>query len=133
MESQSTNSSIRPILPDLIHKKEEYGKSNLHSDEGIHEKINLLETLSTETHPEMRRSIRHIGPPASCKKMVQMDLGLKDEFQGQRIRWRPYLALTMWRKCSVRYSVLTLASSWIIRMATIHRIAATSDFVPALR
>ena len=33
-----------------------------------------------------------LPPPASCDKLVQMDLKLKPEFVGHRIRRRPYPA-----------------------------------------
>ena len=66
------------------------GASNLHSDEDMEDKIKLLD-------PRMQKLIRtylevfgELPPPASCDKLVQMDLKLKPEFVGHKIRRRPY-------------------------------------------
>ena len=68
------------------------GASNLHSDEDMEDKIKLLD-------PRVQKLIRtylevfgELPPPASCDKLVQMDLKLKPEFVGRKIRMRPYLA-----------------------------------------
>ena len=68
------------------------GASNLHSDEDMEDKIKLLD-------PRVQKLIRtylevfgELPPPASCDKMVQMDLKLKPEFVGHKIRRRPYPA-----------------------------------------
>ena len=62
------------------------------SDEEVEDKIKLLE-------PRIRKLIRtylelfgELPPPASCDKVVQMDLKLKPEFVGHKIRRRPYPA-----------------------------------------
>ena len=68
------------------------GASNLHSDEDMEDKIKLLD-------PRVQKLIRtclevfgELPPPASCDKLVQMDLKLKPEFVGHMIRRRPYPA-----------------------------------------
>ena len=75
-------------LPDSIHK----GASNLHSDSDLEDKIK-------ELNPRVQKLVRtylevfgELPPPASCEKLVQMDLKLKPEFQGHKIRRRPYPA-----------------------------------------
>ena len=83
---------VEPVeghLPASIHQ----GPSNLHSDEDIEDKIKLLD-------PRVQKLIRtylevfgELPPPASCDKLVQMDLKLKPEFVGHKIRRRPYPAL----------------------------------------
>ena len=68
------------------------GASNLHSDGNLEEKIKLLD-------PRVQKLIRNylevfgeLHFPASCDKLVQMDLKLKPEFVGHKIRRRPYPA-----------------------------------------
>ena len=79
---------VEDHLPASIHQ----GASNLHSDEDMEDKINLLD-------PRVQKLIRtyvdvfgELPPPASCDKLVQMDLKLKPEFVGHKIRRRPFLA-----------------------------------------
>ena len=80
--------SVWDHLPASIHQE----PSNLHSDEDLEDKIKLLE-------PRVQKLIRtylevfgELPPPASCDKLVQMDLTLKPEFVGHKIRRRPYPA-----------------------------------------
>ena len=68
------------------------GASNLHSDEDMEDKIKLL-------NPRVQKLIRtyvkvfgELPPPASCDKLVQMDLKLQPEFVGHKVRKRPYPA-----------------------------------------
>ena len=68
------------------------GASNLHSDEDMENKIKLLD-------PRVQKLIRtylevfgELPPRASCDKLVQIDLKLKPEFVGRKIRRRPYPA-----------------------------------------
>ena len=68
------------------------GASNLRSDEDMEDKIKVLD-------PRVQKLIRtylevfgELPPPASCDKLVQMDLKLKPEFVGHKIRRRPYPA-----------------------------------------
>ena len=84
-----TTKDAEPVedhLPASIHQ----GASNLHSDEDMEDEIKLLE-------PRVQKLIRtylelfgELPPPASCDKLVQMDLKLKPEFVGHKIRRRPY-------------------------------------------
>ena len=88
---KDTTKDAEPVedhLPASIHQ----GASNLHSDEDLKDKIKLLD-------PRVQKLIRtylevfgEISPSASCDKLVQMDLKLKPEFVGHKIRWRPYPA-----------------------------------------
>ena len=66
--------------------------SNSDSDKDMEDKIKLLD-------PRVQKLIRtylevfgELSPPASCDKLVQMDLKLKPEFVGNKIRRRPYPA-----------------------------------------
>ena len=68
------------------------GASNLHSNEDMDDKMKLLD-------PRVQKLIRtylevfgELPPPASCDKLIQMDLKLKPEFVGHKIRRRPYPA-----------------------------------------
>ena len=75
-------------------KKKEHGKSNLHAEEDILQKLespNLGPCLKKLliTYEEVFGAL---PPPLSCKKLVQMDLKLKPEFEKTRVRRRPYPA-----------------------------------------
>ena len=64
-------------------KKKEHGKSNPHAEEGFlqkHESLNLDPRLKKLliTYEEVFGAL---PPPLSCKKLVQMDLKLKPEFE----------------------------------------------------
>ena len=80
--------SVEDHLPASITQ----GASNLHSDEDMEDKIKLLD-------PRVQKLIRtylevfgELPPPASCDKLVQMDIKLKAESVGHKIRRRPYPA-----------------------------------------
>ena len=80
--------SVEDHLPTSITQ----GASNLHSDEDMEDKIKIFD-------PRVQKLIRtylevfgELPPPASCDKLVQMDLKLKPEFLGHKIRRRPYPA-----------------------------------------
>ena len=80
--------SVEDHLPSSITQ----GASNLHSDEDMEDKIKLLD-------PRVQKLIRtyldvfvELPPPASCDKLVQMDLKLKPESVGHKIRRTPYPA-----------------------------------------
>ena len=89
---KDTTKDAEPVedhLPASIHQ----GASNLDSDEDMEDKIKLLD-------PGVQKLIRtylevfgELPPPASCDKLVQMDLKLKPQFVGPKIRRRPYPAL----------------------------------------
>ena len=75
-------------------KKKEHGKSNLHAGEDFLQKI---ESLNLD--PRLKKLLityeevfGSLPPPLSCKKLVQMDLKLKPEFEKTRVRRRPYPA-----------------------------------------
>ena len=68
------------------------GASNLHSDEDIEDKIKLLDPRVQTLLRTYLEVFGELPPPASCDKLVQMDLKLKPEFVGQKIRRRPYPA-----------------------------------------
>ena len=79
-------------VEDHLQRSITQGASNLHSDEDIEDKIKLLD-------PRVQRLIRtylevfgELPPPASCDKLVLMDLKLKPKFVGHKIRRRPYPA-----------------------------------------
>ena len=73
-------------------KKEEKGKSNLHAEEDI---VDKLESMSL--NPRLSKLIQKyqevfgaLPPPRSCKELVQMDLKLEPEIEGSVVRRRPY-------------------------------------------
>ena len=68
------------------------GASNLHSDEDMEDKIKLLDPWVQKFIRTYLGPFRELPPPASCDKLVQMDLKLKPEFVGHKIRRRPYPA-----------------------------------------
>ena len=75
-------------------KKKEHGKINLHAEEDFLQK---LESLNLD--PRLKKLLityaevfGALPPPLSCKKLVQMDLKLKPEFEKTRVRRRPYPA-----------------------------------------
>ena len=75
-------------------KKKEHGKSNLHAEE---EFLQKLESLNLD--PRLKKLLityeevfGALPPPLSCKKLVQMDLKLKPEYEMTRVRRRPYPA-----------------------------------------
>ena len=79
---------VEDHLPASIHQ----GPSNLHSDEDLEDKIKPLDPRVQKlirTYPEVSGEL---PPPASCDKLVQMDLKVKPEFVGDKIRRRPYPA-----------------------------------------
>ena len=74
------------------HKKKEHGKSNIHAEEDFLQK---LESLNLD--PRLKKLLvtyeevfGALPPPLSCKKLVQMNLKLKPEFEKTRVRRRPY-------------------------------------------
>ena len=68
------------------------GASNLHSDEDMEDKIKLLDQRVQKLIRTYLEVFGELSPPASCDKLVQMDLKLKPEFVGHKIRRRPYPA-----------------------------------------
>ena len=88
---KDTTKDAEPVedhLPASIHQ----GASNLHSDEDMEEKIKLLDPRVQKlirTHLEV---FEELPPLASCDKLVEIDLKLKPEFVGHKIRRTPYPA-----------------------------------------
>ena len=83
-------------LPKLLigREKKEHGKSNLHAEEDFLQKI---ESLNLD--PRLKKLLLTyeevfgaLPPPLSCKKLVQMDVKLKPEFEKTRVRRGPYPA-----------------------------------------
>ena len=75
-------------------KKKEHGKSNLHAEEYFQQN---LESLNLD--PRLKKLLityeevfGALPPPLSCKKLVQMDMKLKPEFEKTRVRRRPHPA-----------------------------------------
>ena len=75
-------------------KKKEHGKSNLHAEEDFLQKLESLnlDPRLTKLLITDEEVFGALPPPLSCKKLVQMDLKLKPEFEKTRVRRRPYPA-----------------------------------------
>ena len=80
---QHQTSNLKPIAQ---------GASNLHCDEDMEDKIKLLDLLVQTLMRTYLEVFGELPPPATCDKLVQMDLKLKTEFVGHKIRRRPYSA-----------------------------------------
>ena len=80
--------SVEDHLPTSITQ----GASNLHSDEDMEDKIKLLDPRVQKLMRTYLEVFGELPPPASGDKLVQMDLKLKPEFVGHKIRRRPYPA-----------------------------------------
>ena len=73
---------VEDHLPASMHQ----GAGNLHYDEDMEDKIKLLDPRVQKLMRTCLEVFRELPPPASCDKMVQMDLKLKPEFVGHEIR-----------------------------------------------
>ena len=69
-----------------------HGASNLHSDEDMEDKIKLLDQRVQKLTRTYLELLGELTPQVSCEKLVQMDLKLKPQFVGHKIRRRPYPA-----------------------------------------
>ena len=87
-DSTKGEESVEDHLPTSITQ----GASNLHSDEDMEDKIKLLDPRVQTLIRTYLEVFGELPPPASCDKLVQMDLKLKPEFVGHKIRRRPYPA-----------------------------------------
>ena len=88
---KDTTKDAEPVedhLPASIHQ----GASNLHSDQDLEDKIKLLDARVQKLIRTYLEVFGELPPPASCDKLVQMDLKLKPKFVGHKIRRRPYPA-----------------------------------------
>ena len=79
---------VEDHLPASLHQ----GASKLHSDEDIEDKIKLLDPRVQQLIKTYLEVIGELPRPASCDKLVQMDLELKPGFVGHKIRRRPHPA-----------------------------------------
>ena len=80
--------SVEDHLPTSITQE----ASNLNSDEDMEDKIKLLDPRVQTLIKTYLEVFGELPPPASCDKLVQMDLKLRPEFLRQKIRRRPYPA-----------------------------------------
>ena len=88
---RATTKDAKPVevhLPASLHQ----GASNLHPDEDMEDRINLLDARVQKLIRSYLETFRELPPPAICDKLVQMDLKLKPESVGHKIRRRPYPA-----------------------------------------
>ena len=75
-------------------KKQEKGKSTLHAERDFVDKLESmnLDLCLNKLIQKYQEVFRASLPPLFCKKLVQMDLKLKPEFEGSVVRRRPYPA-----------------------------------------
>ena len=74
------------------HGQATHGNTSVHSDKYMEDKIKLLDPRVQKLIRTHLKVFGQLLPPSSCYKLVQMDLKLKPEFVGHRIRRRPYPA-----------------------------------------
>ena len=88
---------------------------NLHSDENMEDKIKLSDPRVQKLIRTYLEVFRELPPPASCDKLVQMDLKLKPDLVGHKIRRRPWRLLkSRPMRLSDRYkNALTLADPMV--------------------
>ena len=75
-------------IPASIHQ----GESYLYSDEGLEDNIRALDPRVQKLIRTYMELFGELPPPGSCDKVVEMNLELKHEFVGHKIRRRPYPA-----------------------------------------
>ena len=75
-------------------RKQVKAKSNLHAKEDFVEELESmnLDSRLSKLNQKYQEVFGALPPPLSCKKLVQMDLKLKPEFEGSAVRRRPYPA-----------------------------------------
>ena len=75
-------------------KKQEKGNSNLHAEEDSVEKLESmnLDPRLSKLIQEYQEVFGALPPPLSCKKLVQMDLKLRPQFEGSVVRRRAHPA-----------------------------------------
>ena len=83
-----------PAKTDDRQKEKEHGKSNLHAEEDFLQKIESLNLVPRLKKLQLtyEEVFGALPAPLCCKKLVQMDLKLKPEFEKTRVRRRPYPA-----------------------------------------
>ena len=79
---------VEDHLPASIHQ----GASNLHSYKNLEDNIKHLDPRVRKLITTYLEVFGEQPPPASCDKLVQMDLKLQPEFVGHKMRPRLYLA-----------------------------------------
>ena len=92
-ERQDWEDELPPETVERI-KKQDKGNSNLRGEEDFPKKVesmNLDPRLTNLIHKN-HEVFGALPPPLSCRKLVQMDLKLKPEFEGSVVRRRPYPA-----------------------------------------
>ena len=92
-ERQDLEDELPPETVGRI-KKQDKEKGNLGAEEDFSEKdesMNLGPRLTNLIH-KYQEVFGALPSPLSCKKLVQMDLKLKLEFEGSVVRRRPYPA-----------------------------------------
>ena len=75
-------------------KKQEKGNSNVHAAEDFNENLESmnLDPCLGKLIQNYQKDFVAMSSPLSCKKLVQKDLKLKQEFEGSVVRRRPYPA-----------------------------------------
>ena len=68
------------------------GASTMHSEEYLEDRIKLLDPRVQNLMRTYLEVFDELPSPASCDKLVQMDLKLQHKFLGHKIHWRPYPA-----------------------------------------
>ena len=91
----------------------------------MEDKIKLLDPRLQKLIRTYLKVFGELPPPASCDKLVQMDLKLKPEFVGHKIRRRPYPApKEQDDEIERQIQESTLAQSWSTRIGTTPYTAA---------
>ena len=112
---------VEDHLPASIHQ----GARNLHSDQGLQDKIKLLDPRVQKLIRTYLKVFGELPPPASCDKLVQMEPRLKPEFLGHKIRRPTRLLKSRPITLSNSYkSVSTLAWIWSARTGITPNTAA---------
>ena len=88
---KDTTKEAEPV-EDHLRASIHQGASNVHSDEDMEDQIKLLDSKVQKLIRTYLEVFGELPPPASCDKLVQMDLKLRPEFVGHKIRRRPYPA-----------------------------------------
>ena len=121
---------VEDHLPASIHM--EKGASNLHSDADLEDKIQQLDPRVQKLIRTYREVFGELPPPASCEKLVQMDLKLKPEFKGHKIGGGPtLLPKSRLTRSTGRYKNVSMpGSSWSTRTGTTPPTAVLVSWLP---
>ena len=88
---KDTTKDAEPV-EDYLRASLHQGASNPDCDEDMKDMIKLSDPGVQKLIRTYLEEFREGPPPASCDKLVQMDLKLKPEFVDHKIRRRPYPA-----------------------------------------